>query len=113
MSDIHPNDIDPETGRPYPGYSSPALDTSFHDGEMNVGDDPRPLTRATVFGRRRVAPGAPVRQAITIEAAGWKLDGRWIVFLDAQNRAIGRAIAPGLAEGDELAVGSVTITVAE
>lgn len=37
--DVHPNDIDPETNRPYPGYSSPSLDTSFHDGEMDVDDD--------------------------------------------------------------------------
>jgi len=42
MSDIHPDDIDPDTGRPYPGYSSPALDDSFHRGEMDFddGDDP-------------------------------------------------------------------------
>lgn len=32
-SDINPMDIDPETNRPYSNYSSPALDTSFHDGE--------------------------------------------------------------------------------
>lgn len=37
--DIDPQDIDPDTGRPYAGYSSPALDTSFHDGEMDVDDD--------------------------------------------------------------------------
>lgn len=36
FNDIHPDDIDPDTGRPYPGYSSPALDTSFHDHEMAV-----------------------------------------------------------------------------
>jgi hypothetical protein len=39
-SDIHPNDLDPDTGRPYAGYSSPALDTAFHDGEMAVDDAP-------------------------------------------------------------------------
>ena len=33
-SDIDPQDIDPETGRPYSNYSSPSLDTSFHDAEM-------------------------------------------------------------------------------
>lgn len=38
--DIDPQDIDPETNRPYAGYSSPALDTSFHDHEMDVDDDP-------------------------------------------------------------------------
>lgn len=26
FSDINPQDIDPETGRPYPNYSSPALE---------------------------------------------------------------------------------------
>lgn len=36
--DIDPQDIDPETNRPYAGYSSPALDTSFHDHEMDVED---------------------------------------------------------------------------
>jgi len=30
-------DIDPDTGRPYSNYSSPSLDTSFHDGEMDEG----------------------------------------------------------------------------
>lgn len=34
-SDIDPMDIDPDTGRPYSNYSSPSLDTSFHDGEMD------------------------------------------------------------------------------
>lgn len=38
--DIHPDDIDPDTGRPYPNYSSPALDTTFHDIEMDV-EEPR------------------------------------------------------------------------
>lgn len=37
--DINPMDIDPETNRPYANYSSPSLDTSFHDGEMDVDDD--------------------------------------------------------------------------
>jgi hypothetical protein len=36
--DIDPQDIDPETGRPYANYSSPALDTSFHDAEMDDDD---------------------------------------------------------------------------
>ena len=36
---IDPMDIDPETGRPYAGYSSPSLDTSFHDWEMGGDDD--------------------------------------------------------------------------
>lgn len=37
-SDIDPMNIDPATNRPYSNYSSPALDTSFHDGEMDVDD---------------------------------------------------------------------------
>ena len=37
--DVNPMDIDPETGAPYANYSSPALDTSFHDHEMDVDDD--------------------------------------------------------------------------
>lgn len=32
--DIDPQDINPDTGRPYSNYSSPSLDTSFHDGEL-------------------------------------------------------------------------------
>lgn len=42
-SDIDPRDIDPDTGRPYSNYSSDSLDTSFHDGEMDVDDDPADL----------------------------------------------------------------------
>lgn len=38
-SDFDPQDIDPETGRPYSNYSSPSLDTSFHDGEMDIDDE--------------------------------------------------------------------------
>jgi hypothetical protein len=38
--DIDPQDIDPDTGRPYSNYSSPSLDTSFHDHEMDVDDEP-------------------------------------------------------------------------
>ncbi len=34
--DIDPRDIDPETNRPYAGYSSPALDDSFHRSEAAV-----------------------------------------------------------------------------
>lgn len=37
--DIDPQDIDPETNAPYANYSSPALDTSFHDQEMDVDDE--------------------------------------------------------------------------
>lgn len=37
--DIDPQDIDPDTGRPYANYSSASLDTSFHDHEMDVDDE--------------------------------------------------------------------------
>lgn len=37
--DIDPRDIDPNTNRPYAGYSSPSLDTSFHDHEMDVDQE--------------------------------------------------------------------------
>lgn len=37
-SDIDPMDLDPDTGRPYANYSSPSLDTSLHDAEMEVED---------------------------------------------------------------------------
>jgi hypothetical protein len=49
-SDIDPMDIDPETNRPYAGYSSASLDTSFHDGEMDVDDvdDPVDALKAIV-----------------------------------------------------------------
>lgn len=40
--DIDPMNIDPETNRPYVNYSSPSLDTSFHDGEMDVDDEGYP-----------------------------------------------------------------------
>lgn len=41
-NDIDPQDIDPDTGRPYAGYSSPSIDTSFHDIEMDVDEDEEP-----------------------------------------------------------------------
>lgn len=34
FDDIDPSDIDPDTGRPYPNYSSPALDV-FSDDEAD------------------------------------------------------------------------------
>lgn len=43
---IDPQDIDPETGRPYSNYSSPSLDTSFHDHELADDDSyPPPCPR--------------------------------------------------------------------
>lgn len=35
-SDVDPRDLDPATGAPAAGYSSPSLDDSFHRGEMDV-----------------------------------------------------------------------------
>jgi hypothetical protein len=32
---IDPQDIDPDTGKPYSNYSTPSLDTSFHDAEVS------------------------------------------------------------------------------
>ena len=41
--DIDPQDINPETNRTYANYSSPSLETSFHDEEMDVDDDEWPI----------------------------------------------------------------------
>lgn len=56
--DIDPMDIDPETGRPYANYSSPALDTSFHDHEMAGEEDEDDLARRA--GIAACAAGAPI-----------------------------------------------------
>lgn len=48
--DIDPGDIDPETGAPYAGYSSPALDTTFHDIEMDVDDEPASVAETALRG---------------------------------------------------------------
>jgi hypothetical protein len=60
--DIDPQDIDPDTGMPYANYSSPSLDTSFHDHEMDV-DEPeawivhyREGTSAAVSARGFIGP---------------------------------------------------------
>lgn len=42
MYDIDPMNLDPDTGRPYSNYSSPSLDTSFHDHEMDDDYDDEP-----------------------------------------------------------------------
>jgi len=55
FADIDPMDIDPDTGRPYAGYSSPALDTSFHDAEMDVADWLSTRLRGTVSREQIVA----------------------------------------------------------
>lgn len=36
--DIHPDDVDPESGRPYAGYSSPSLDPPFRDYPSRRGE---------------------------------------------------------------------------
>jgi hypothetical protein len=56
FDDIDPQDIDPDTNRPYAGYSSPSLDTSFHDHEMNV-DEPRPARGAAELVKQWEAEG--------------------------------------------------------
>lgn len=38
---INPQDINPDTGKPYANYSSPSLDTSFHDGEVSFEEECR------------------------------------------------------------------------
>ena len=52
--DIDPMDIDPDTGRPYSNYSSPSLDTSFHDGEMDWDDDEESNELATLRAQNAV-----------------------------------------------------------
>ena len=50
--DVAPSDLDPDTGRPYSNYSSPSLDSSFHDHEMDTEDDdvePWRRARAAIF----------------------------------------------------------------
>lgn len=59
FADIDPMDIDPDTGRPYAGYSSPALDTSFHDAEMDVADTEDSL----IADLARMSPYDPEFQA--------------------------------------------------
>ena len=46
FNDIDPQDIDPDTNRPYRNYSSPSLDTSFHDNEMDVDEPRKPRSAA-------------------------------------------------------------------
>lgn len=54
FDDIDPGDIDPDTGAPYANYSSPSLDTSFHDHEMDVDDDAYPPACTSPGGHRWV-----------------------------------------------------------
>lgn len=63
-SDIDPQDIDPDTGRPYSNYSSPALDTSFDDGEADIDGEDAVLTDLRLFERALVAAyGEPAEGA--------------------------------------------------
>lgn len=52
---IDPQDLDPNTGRPYSNYSSPSLDTSFHDGEMDVDDAPEEILHHALLLAYRAA----------------------------------------------------------
>lgn len=51
--DIHPDHIDPQTNRPYADYSSPSLDSSFHDGEMAVDDPPMTAAEKMIHALRQ------------------------------------------------------------
>jgi len=53
--DIDPQDIDPNTNRPYRGYSSPSLDTSFHDREMAVDETPEERAAGIEAALRNIA----------------------------------------------------------
>ena len=54
---IDPQDIDPDTGMPYPGYSSPSIDTTLHDIEMDV-DDREEREHARLVVLDEIADGA-------------------------------------------------------
>jgi hypothetical protein len=55
--DIDPGDLD-ENGEPYEGYSSPSLDTSFHDHEMGRDRDVGPYLGRCPCGGLWVCTGA-------------------------------------------------------
>lgn len=38
VADVHPDHVDPETGRPYAGYSSPSLEPLFQDSPSRRGE---------------------------------------------------------------------------
>ena len=76
-SDINPMDLDPETGRPYSNYSSPSLDTSFHDLEMVGEEDGSWRTQQEADGTWSVYQGEAFRKggfAWETMAATW-MDG--------------------------------------
>lgn len=75
--DIDPGDIDPETGAPYAGYSSPALDTTFHDIEMDVDDEPASVAETALRGLLNAleANAHPDEILALAEAARRTLDG--------------------------------------
>lgn len=56
--DVHPDDIDPETGRPYANYSSPALEAPWWQAEqdaLEAAEDPG-TWHVSADGRRLTAP---------------------------------------------------------
>jgi hypothetical protein len=110
--DIDPQDIDPDTGAPYPGYSSPALDTSFHDHEMDVDDDGPDLWHVTEADAGpwtiRDGSGLRVATAYTIEAANQIVadhnrgEGTETIWLDASAcLTCGRDCSPAEIARDE------------
>ncbi len=83
--DIDPQDIDPDTNRPYPGYSSPALDTSFHDHEMDV-DEKCSHSRLVTEECRQCEADANLRKTYPNGAPMFRADG---MMLDDQgNRSV-------------------------
>jgi hypothetical protein len=62
--DIDPMDIDPDTGRPYSNYSSPALDTSEHDREMDT--DPSPWAKWPAEMRKKVVAQALILRKVDL-----------------------------------------------
>jgi hypothetical protein len=54
--DIDPGDLG-EDGEPLPGYSSPCLDTSFHDHEFELDRDQDPDACTARTGHRWVYTG--------------------------------------------------------
>lgn len=91
-ADINPMDLNPDTGRPYANYSSPSLDTSFHDGEMAGEEDGNwrgaAEARAKGFTRRVYIDGGMegfeglVKPDVDLDGRfkAWDLDnGEWMV----------------------------------
>jgi hypothetical protein len=100
--DIDPMDIDPDTGRPYSNYSSPALDTSLHDGEMGVDDEDTVLSDLRVFERALVAAyGEPQAGASMQSALGADAIARVRAAIKEREGAEDDDIYPGLCTNPE------------